>query len=91
MNSLSNATYTCHKEVCYSTILPRYHPQVSALQQAVTKSLPNLTAGAPTRERDGLEKATTEAVIKALQSQASKSAPAGDVLVFLPGVAEIRK
>ena len=41
--------------------------------------------GSPSRERGGLEQATADAVIRALDSY-----PEGDVLVFLPGVGEIR-
>jgi hypothetical protein len=45
-----------------------------------------MSTGPPARERQGLERAAAEAAVSALRSN-----PAGDVLVFLPGVAEIRR
>jgi hypothetical protein len=43
--------------------------------------------GPPTRERQGLERAAAEAAVTALKANPG----GGDVLVFLPGVAEIRR
>ncbi len=48
-------------------------------------------AGLPSSERQGLETAMSEAVQSVVSQQTKGSVPHGDILCFLPGVAEINK